>query len=54
MPCFSENPRKITTCVRTLGGVKRKENEDHFVFVDDRDERYDTGSWGMLFAVADI
>lgn len=53
MPCFSGNILKTMTCVRTDAGVKRKENEDNFVFIDDHDERYDTGSLGMLFAVAD-
>jgi len=53
MPCFSENLRKITTCVRTHAGLKREENEDSYVFIEDREERYDTGSLGLLFAVAD-
>jgi protein phosphatase len=43
----------VMICYKTDAGLKRKENEDHFLVIDDRDERYDTGSLGMLFAVAD-
>ena len=53
MAWLSENPKKVTACFKTDAGVKRKENEDCFVVIDDRNERYDTGSLGMLFAVAD-
>lgn len=41
------------SCVKTDIGLKRKENEDSFLVVDDHDHRYDTASLGKLFAVAD-
>ncbi|MFC1869250.1 PP2C family protein-serine/threonine phosphatase [Thermodesulfobacteriota bacterium] len=53
MACLSGNHREMVTCAKTDTGLKRKENEDHFLVIDDHDERYDTGSLGMLFAVAD-
>ena len=40
-------------CYKTDTGLKLKENEDHFLVIDDSDERYDIDSLGMLFAVAD-
>ena len=43
----------MKTCVKTDRGLKRKENEDHVLVVDGDDPRYDTGSLGGLFAVAD-
>ncbi|PKN61693.1 MAG: hypothetical protein CVU57_28150 [Deltaproteobacteria bacterium HGW-Deltaproteobacteria-15] len=44
------NPR---TCFKTDIGLKREENEDTFLFIDDHDLRYESGSLGKLFAVAD-
>lgn len=40
-------------CVKTDIGLKRKENEDSFLVVDDHDSPYPIGSLGRLFAVAD-
>lgn len=39
--------------VKTDRGLKRKQNEDHVLVVDDHDSRYDTASPGRLFAIAD-
>ena len=49
----SEHRKKVMICSKTDVGLKRKENEDHFLVIDDRDEGYDTRSLGMLFAVAE-
>ncbi len=40
-------------CVKTDQGLRRKENEDHFLVLEDQDHRYGTGSLGRLLAVAD-
>ena len=40
-------------CVNTDRGLKRKDNEDYFLVVDEHDHRYDTTISGRLFAVAD-
>jgi serine/threonine protein phosphatase PrpC len=53
MSFISENRKEVMICHKTDTGLKRRENEDHFLVVDDRDEHYDTGPLGMLFAVAD-
>ena len=44
---LSEKCKKVIICYKTDMGVLRKENEDHFLVIDDRDENYDTLSMGM-------
>jgi len=40
-------------CAKTDRGLKRNRNEDSILLVDGQDRRYDTGSLGKLYAVAD-
>jgi protein phosphatase len=53
MVFLSEKLKMAMIRYKTDVGLKHKENEDHFLVIDGRDELYDTRSLGMLFAVAD-
>jgi len=49
----SKNQEKVKICAKTDIGIKHRQNEDHFLIVNDRNGHYDIDSLGMLFAVAD-
>jgi serine/threonine protein phosphatase PrpC len=53
MDLFSGSYRRVRSCVKTDIGLTRRNNEDYFLVIDDRDNNYDTLSMGMLFAVAE-
>ena len=45
--------KNLKMCSRTDAGLKRAENEDHYLIVDASNKEYDILSYGMMFALAD-